>query len=79
MKTGLPTRIVFQIFRNMSGEENVAGIAAIHHPLRDVDPRACDVRLFVQISDFIDRTAVNAHPDAKLGIALERLSDLHRT
>ena len=25
-------------------------------------PGACDVHLFVQISDVIDRTAVNAHP-----------------
>src|SRR5205823_10515658 len=40
MKTGLPMRIVFQIISHMSGEENVAGVTAIHHPLRDVDPRA---------------------------------------
>ena len=64
--------LVFPVFRHMPGEKNVTGVAAIHHPLRDVDARAGNVGLFVQINDFIDRAAVNAHPDMKFGMILYR-------
>ena len=59
---------MFEIVGHMPREENVTGVAAIHHSLRDVNSRAGDVRLFVEISDFVDRTAMNAHADAKLGM-----------
>ena len=78
MEIGPPARILFQIFRHMSGEKNVAGITAIHHPMRDVDARAGKIGLFVQVADFIDRAAVNAHPDVKFGMTLQRLTNFHR-
>ena len=59
-------------------EEDVTGIAAIHHSLRDIDAGAGDVGLFVQISDFVDRAAVNAHPDLKLRMTLQRLANFQR-
>ena len=31
-----------------------------------------------EISDFVDRTAVNAHADAKFGMIFQRLADLER-
>ena len=55
------------------------GVAAIHHSLRDVDPGAGDVGLLVQISDFIDRPAVNSHANANFGMILQLLADLQRT
>ena len=73
----LPLPILLQIFRDMPGEKNVARIAAIHDPLCDVDAGARDVRLFVQIRDFVDRTAVNSHADPKFGMLLELLTDFH--
>ena len=73
-----PLRIVFQIFRDMFGEKNVPGIAAIHHPLRDVDARARDVGLFVEVGNFVDRAAMNSHADAKLGMTLQCLADFQR-
>ena len=38
---------MLEIVGHMPREENVTGVAAIHHALRDVDARAGDVRLFV--------------------------------
>ena len=62
----------------MLRKQDVPGIAAIHHPLRDVDASAGNVGLFVQISDFIDRAAVNAHPHLKFGMIFQLLADLQR-
>ena len=35
----------------MLGKKNVPGIAAIHHPLRDVDPGAGEIGPLVHIDD----------------------------
>src|SRR4030095_13535641 len=37
MQVWAPAFVVFQILRHMFAQENVTGIAAIHHPLRNVD------------------------------------------
>jgi hypothetical protein len=55
----------------MLGEQNVTGITTIHHPLRDVDPRSGDIGLLVQVTDLIDRTAVDAHPHPQFGMTFE--------
>ena len=46
--------------------ENVTAVAAIHDALGDVDPGAGNVRLLVQIGNFVDRTTVNAHANTNL-------------
>ena len=46
----------------------MTGVPAIHDALRDVDSRAGNIGLFVQIGDFVNRTAVNSHADAKFGM-----------
>src|SRR5690349_7166615 len=66
---------MFEVVRHMFGKENVSGIAAIHHPLRDVDPSAGNVRLFVEIGDFINGPPKNAHPHSQFRMAVERLAD----
>ena len=48
----------------------MSGIAAIQHPLRDVESRACHVRLVVNIPDWIDWTAVHSHPQLDVRILL---------
>ncbi len=55
----------------------MAGVAAIHHPLGDVDPGAGDVRLLVQIGNGVDWTAVNAHSDTKGRMVSQSFADLH--
>src|SRR6266480_5186972 len=78
VKKRLPKAIMFQIIRDMPGEQNVSGITAIHYPLGKVNTRASDVGLLVQISDFIHRTAVNSHSHLKFGMAFEFLANLKR-
>jgi hypothetical protein len=56
----------------------VTGVSAIHHSLRDVNTSTGDVRLLVQIRDFIDRAAMNPHPHTKLGMILKLLTDFQR-
>src|SRR5437667_3841887 len=73
-----PLRILLPIIRDMLADQNVSGIAAIHHSLRDVDASASDIRLFVQIGDFVDRAAVNSHSHPKFGMILELLANLDR-
>ena len=51
MHMGMPPPILFKIVGHMFGKKNVAGIAAIHHPLRDVDARAGDVACSFSIAD----------------------------
>jgi hypothetical protein len=40
VQMGTPLAILFQIVRHMLGEQNVPGIPAIHHSLRQVDSRS---------------------------------------
>ncbi len=68
--------VLREIVGHAFGEQNVTGVAAIHHSLRDVDARARDIRALVHIHDFIDRPAVNAHPHLHGRVSLERLGDL---
>src|SRR5882724_6550653 len=70
----LPLPILLQIFRDMPGDKDVSGIATIHHALRDVDSGAGNVRLFVQVSDFVNRPAVNSHANVQFRMGLECLA-----
>src|SRR6266478_7622880 len=65
----------------MPREKNMSRITAIHHPLGDVDASTGDVGLFVQISDFTDRPAVNTHSDSKFRMTFSALliSKAHKT
>ena len=75
----LPTRIVFKIFGDMFRDQNVTAITAIHHPLGNVDASARDIRLFVQVGDFVDRATVNSHTDVKFGMIFQFLANFQRT
>ena len=75
----LPPRILFQIFGDMLGEQNVAGITAVHHPLGYVDSGTGDVGLLIQIGYFVNGAAVNPHADTKLRIVFQRSGNLYGT
>src|SRR5437762_13780621 len=53
----------------------MTGIAAIHHPLRNVDAGAGDIHPIVHISDLIDGAAVRTHPETKSRIILQEPTD----
>mgnify|MGYP003693942733 CR=1 FL=1 len=40
-------------------------------------PAPATIGLFVQVTDFTDRAAVNAHPDVKFRMTLQRLTNFH--
>jgi len=54
--------MLFQIFSHVFGDEDVTGIAAIHHSLGHIDPRPGDILALVHIDHFVDRSAMNSHP-----------------
>jgi hypothetical protein len=68
----LPVPIVDQILGYMCGQKNVPGIAAIQHSLGNINSRARYVRFVVNISDAINRAAVNPHPYLKLRMTVQR-------
>ena len=61
-----PMTVLLQVFRHMSREKNVTGIAAIHDPLRHVDARPGDIGPTAHIRHVAYRPAVNAHPHCDL-------------
>ena len=68
--SGLKVSIVFQVFCEMLGKENMSGIAAIHDPLRHINSSPEEIGLIVDIRDWIDRATVNAHAYVKSRMAL---------
>ena len=78
MQERSPLFVFFKILGDMLGKENVPGIAAIHHPLRHVDPSPGEVGPPAHIGHFAYRPAVNAHPDRNFRMLAERLGDLER-
>src|SRR5262245_27264400 len=60
----------------MRRQENMSGITAIKHSLRDVDSRSCKVRFVVNIGNAIDRTTVNPHPQPNMRMILQDSADL---
>ena len=73
-----PLPVLDQIIRHMLREKNVPGVAAIHHPLRHVDPGAGDVVASAHIVHFAHRPAVNAHPHRKFRVLPQGLGNLER-
>src|ERR1700730_8387190 len=78
VKMRVPARQRREIVGDAARQQNVTSVAAAHHALGDVDPRAGNVRLLVDIDDAIDRAAVNAHPQFYFRMALQRRADLLR-
>ena len=68
-----PPLVFFEVFSHMFGEENVSGVAAIHHSLRDVDPGAGEISPFVYINNAADWSAVNSHPKLQARCSLSAL------
>jgi hypothetical protein len=76
VEEGTPTRIMFQIFGDMLGQQNVSGVATVHHPLGNIDSGPRNVGLFIQIRDLIYRPAVNSHAHVKRRMALQCFGNL---
>src|SRR5215472_7675621 len=73
-----PLLVFFEIFSDMLREQNMAGIAAIHHPLRHVDPGAGKISSFIYIDHATNWPAVDPHSNLQPTICREHTADLHR-
>ena len=76
---GRPLPVLHQIIRDVLGEKNVPGVAAIHHPLRHVDAGPGDIGPPAHVSHLAHRPAVNAHAHRKFRMLLQRFGNLERT
>ncbi len=74
----LPAAVLREIIGHAFGEEDVPGIAAVHHLLRDVDPGPGDVLALVHIGHVMHRSAVNANPQRQARFCAQSLADLER-
>src|SRR5438477_12708163 len=78
MQVRPPASVMLEIVSHVPREKNMSGISAIHHSLRDVDARTRDVRLFVQVGNFIYRATVDTHSHFDFGVTLHCFGDLNR-
>ena len=74
----LPLTVLSEVVGHSSGKKNVAGVATIHHPLREIDAGSGHVRPIVHITDFIDRAAINAHTHLQLRMLAQLATDFLR-
>ena len=78
MQTRGPLPVLHQIIRHVLREENVSGVAAIHHPLRHVDAGPGNVGAPTHVGHLAHRSAVNAHAHGKFRVLPERFGNLQR-
>ncbi len=78
LQTGRPLPILREIVRHALRKKDVTRIAAIHHPLRQVNACPGDIAAPVHIGHFAHRAAMNPHPHLNLRVLLERFPDLER-
>src|SRR2546422_9604490 len=74
-----PLFVSLEIFGNVPGEKNVAGVAAVHHPLRHIKTGPGKVGLTVHIDHAADWAAVHAHSKLYLRVFSESATDFERT
>src|SRR5436190_8558940 len=79
MDVRLPSTPLREIVGDTFTHENMAGIAAIHHSLRDVDAYAGDVFAPVGILHMMDRAAVDSHPHRKTRLRAQSLATFQGT
>ncbi len=78
VQAGVPARVRGKVVGHAFGKENMTGVAAIHHPLGQINASAGHVGAIVHVLHLLDRTAVNADAETDLGSLLQRRSDLQR-
>src|SRR6266576_5411025 len=62
----------------MRRQENVSGITAIKHSVRDIDSRSYKVRFIINVDDSIDRATVNPHSQPNMRMISQRSAYFQR-
>ena len=70
MQMPLPVAELFQVFRYVLGEQDVTGIATIHHPLGNVNSGAGNVGPTAYIHHAADRATMHTHAQFEFGMFL---------
>src|SRR4029453_19071770 len=71
----LPMSILIKIFGDTLEKQDVSRIPAVHHPLRQVNPRTSDIGALVHIDHAADWAAMHPHPELQLRMLFERPAD----
>ena len=78
VQTRRPLPVLREIVRHALREQNVPGVAAIHHSLREVNPGAGNVFPLIHIGYFVHRSAMNSHPQLEPGLTAQSSTNLQR-
>src|SRR3989441_43217 len=73
-----PMFVSFEIVGDVSGEKNVPGVAAVHHPLRHIKTGPGKVGLTVHIDYAANWATVHSHSKFYFRVFFERATDLER-
>src|SRR6266536_1444322 len=74
----LPMAVLFQVLGHMFRDQDMPGITAIHHPLRDVDSGTRNVGATTYVHHATDRPAMNSHAQLQLRMFACSAADLER-
>ena len=66
----IPVAELFQVFRHVLGQQDVTGIATIHHPLGNVNSGPGNVGPTTYIHHAADRATMHTHAQFELGMFL---------
>ena len=67
VQAAVPARERRKIVGHPFRKEDVAGVAAIHHPLCGIHPGAGDIRTIADVDHLVHRPAVDAHAQPDIG------------
>src|SRR6266550_4668884 len=76
MQVPLPVAVLFQIFSHVLGNEDVTGVTAIHHSLRDVDSGPGNVGTTTYVHHTAHRSTMDSHSQLELGVFPRCATDL---
>jgi len=71
--------VLFQILRHVLGNEDVAGITTIHHPLRDVDSSSRNIGTTTYVYHAANRAAMDPHAQLQLRVFTRGIANFQRT
>src|SRR5437870_2244471 len=71
--------VLFQILRHVLGNEDVAGITTIHHPLRDVDSSSRNIGTTTYVYHAANRAAMDPHAQLQLWVFAGGIANFQRT
>ena len=78
VQVALPITVLFQVYGHVFGYEDVTGIAAIHHPLRDVNSGSGNIGAATYVHHSGDRPAMNSHAQLQLVVVGCSAADVQR-